>query len=43
MSATGIRPKALAVEPATIQEKCFARLYFLKAVIFVVLPTSLPA
>jgi uncharacterized protein YbjT (DUF2867 family) len=41
ISITGIRPRsladALAAEPATIQEKWFARLYLLKAIIFVVL------
>ncbi|MCA1452724.1 SDR family oxidoreductase [Bradyrhizobium sp. BRP22] len=41
ISITGIRPRsladALAAESATIQEKWFARLYLLKAVIFVVL------
>jgi uncharacterized protein YbjT (DUF2867 family) len=41
-SLSGIRPQslaqALALEPSTIQEKWFARLYFLKPVIFVVLP-----
>jgi uncharacterized protein YbjT (DUF2867 family) len=39
---TGIRPQsladALAAEPATIQDKWFARLYLIKAVIFTVLP-----
>ncbi|WP_024511114.1 SDR family oxidoreductase [Bradyrhizobium sp. ARR65] len=41
MSVTGIRPQslqeALAAEPAAIQDKWFARLYLLKAVIFPVL------
>jgi uncharacterized protein YbjT (DUF2867 family) len=41
-SLTGIRPRslaeALAAEPAPIQEKWFARLYLLKALIFVILP-----
>jgi DoxX-like family len=41
-SATGIRPRplraALAANPATVQEKWFAGLYFIKPVIFVVLP-----
>jgi uncharacterized protein YbjT (DUF2867 family) len=41
ISITGIRPRsladALAAEPATIQEKWFARLYLLKAVIFIFL------
>jgi len=41
-SLSGIRPQSLAraltLEPSTIQEKWFARLYFLKPVIFVVLP-----
>jgi uncharacterized protein YbjT (DUF2867 family) len=39
---TGIRPRSLAealsAEPAPIQEKWFARLYLLKALVFVVLP-----
>ena len=39
---TGIHPRslaeALAAEPAPIQEKWFARLYLLKALVFVVLP-----
>ncbi|MBO4225814.1 SDR family oxidoreductase [Bradyrhizobium neotropicale] len=41
ISITGIPPRslaeALAAEPATIQEKWFARLYLLKAIIFIVL------
>jgi uncharacterized protein YbjT (DUF2867 family) len=41
ISVTGLRPQslaqALAAEPASVQEKWFAQLYFLKAVIFVVL------
>jgi len=41
-SVTSVRPQslaqALAAEPATIQEKWFARLYLLKPVVFVVLP-----
>jgi hypothetical protein len=41
IAITGIRPRsltdALDAEPATIQEKWFARLYLLKAAIFVVL------
>ncbi|WP_407158552.1 SDR family oxidoreductase [Bradyrhizobium sp. STM 3557] len=41
ISITGIRPlsldEALAREPATVQEKWFARLYLLKAIIFPVL------
>ncbi|MER9765279.1 SDR family oxidoreductase [Mesorhizobium sp. M0189] len=39
---TGIRPQTLAgflaLNPATVQEKWFARLYFIKPAIFVVLP-----
>jgi uncharacterized protein YbjT (DUF2867 family) len=46
-SLSGIRPQslaqALAAEPATIQEKWFARLYLVKAIIFVVLSTFLIA
>ncbi|MER8833438.1 SDR family oxidoreductase [Mesorhizobium sp. M0909] len=41
-AATGIRPQTLAgflaLNPATVQEKWFARLYFIKPAIFVVLP-----
>lgn len=41
-AATGIRPRALAAalaaEPATVQDKWFASLYFIKPAIFVVLP-----
>ena len=41
IAATGIKPRslddALAAEPASVQEKWFARLYFLKPVIFGVL------
>lgn len=40
--ATGIRPAslaaALAAEPATVQERWFAGLYFIKPAIFVILP-----
>lgn len=39
---TGVRPQsladALAGEPATIQDKWFARLYLIKAIVFTVLP-----
>jgi uncharacterized protein YbjT (DUF2867 family) len=42
MAVTGIRPRplraALAADPATAQEKWFAGLYFIKPVIFTVLP-----
>jgi hypothetical protein len=42
MRLTGIKPRglraALASEPASVQERWFASLYFLKALIFVVLP-----
>ncbi|MCP9231977.1 SDR family oxidoreductase [Mesorhizobium sp. LMG 17147] len=41
-AATGIRPQTLAgflaLNPATVPEKWFARLYFIKPAIFVVLP-----
>lgn len=41
-AATGIRPQTLAgflaLNPATVQEKWFARLYLIKPAIFVVLP-----
>ncbi|MDQ0995214.1 uncharacterized protein YbjT (DUF2867 family) [Phyllobacterium ifriqiyense] len=40
--ATGIRPASLGValrsSPASVQERWFAKLYFIKAVIFVILP-----
>lgn len=43
ISISGIRPQsladALAAEPATIQDKWFARLYLLKPMIFAALPT----
>ncbi|MBS3651398.1 SDR family oxidoreductase [Pseudaminobacter sp. 19-2017] len=39
---TGIRPRslaaALAAQPATVQDKWFAKLYFVKPVMFVILP-----
>ncbi|HKH01667.1 MAG TPA: SDR family oxidoreductase [Bradyrhizobium sp.] len=42
MALCGIRPRSLAetlaLEPATIQDKWFARLYLLKPIIFVTLP-----
>jgi uncharacterized protein YbjT (DUF2867 family) len=42
MRATGIEPRslgrALAAEPASVQERWFASLYFLKAAVFIVLP-----
>jgi uncharacterized protein YbjT (DUF2867 family) len=42
MRLTGIKPRglraALASEPASVQERWFASLYFLKALIFVMLP-----
>lgn len=42
MLLTGVRPQsladALAGEPATIQDKWFARLYLIKAIVFTVLP-----